>query len=124
MSDLDDFQAKIDAARKQASGADDKKGGAPNENSREGVQAGIELVGAIFVGGAIGYGLDYWLDTKPLFMITLFFLGVFTGFYNVYRVTQNLGTGVGVSKNSKKAHNSDLSDEIKDATNASEQNKD
>ena len=31
-------------------------------------------------------------------MIILFFLGICTGFYNVYRMTQNLGTGIGVKR--------------------------
>jgi len=78
-----------------------------NDDSRAGMQAGVELVGAIAIACAIGYGLDQWLGTQPLFIILMFFLGVATGFYNVYRVTQNLGTNVG---------HSGLSDEKKKAT--------
>lgn len=110
-NELQSLQDKINAARglKKV-----PQSSAKNENSREGVQAGIELVVAIFAGGAIGYGLDQWLDTQPLFMIILFFLGVATGFYNVYRVTQNLGTAVGSSASHKKSEDSDLSEPEKD----------
>ncbi|MFN3701323.1 MAG: AtpZ/AtpI family protein [Alphaproteobacteria bacterium] len=63
--------------------------------AKQGIQAGVELVAAIFIPTAIGYGLDNWLGTKPLFILVLFFLGICTGFYNVYRISQNMGTAVG-----------------------------
>lgn len=73
--------------------------------SKQGIQAGIELVGAIFLPTAIGYMLDQWLDTQPAFMLILFFLGICTGFYNVYRITQNMGTAVGVKSPEKDTQN-------------------
>lgn len=73
--------------------------------SKQGIQAGVEFVGAIFLPTAIGYGLDQWLETKPAFMLILFFLGICTGFYNVYRVTQNMGTAVGNKKPEKVEEN-------------------
>jgi len=69
-----------------------------SSNSREGVQAGIELVAAIGVCVAIGYGLDKWLETKPLFLLIWFFIGVAVGFYNIYRLSKNMGYGVGYSQ--------------------------
>lgn len=69
--------------------------------ARQGIQAGVELVGAIFLPTAIGYFIDGYFDTRPLFMLILFFLGICTGFYNVYRISQNMGTAVGVKKNKK-----------------------
>jgi ATP synthase protein I len=69
--------------------------------ARQGIQAGVELVGAIFLPTAVGYFIDGYFDTRPLFMLILFFLGICTGFYNVYRISQNMGTAVGVKKNKK-----------------------
>lgn len=66
--------------------------------SKAGIQAGIELVGAIAVSTALGVALDRWLDTNPAFTLVLFFLGVVVGFFNVYRVSQNLGSAVGYSQ--------------------------
>lgn len=71
--------------------------------ARRGAQAGIELVIAVFLPTAIGYMIDDWLDTRPLFMLILFVLGICTGFYNVYRITQNIGTAVGNKKRDKDA---------------------
>lgn len=99
MSDLDQLEEKIKKARHQDS-IDKKvlKQVEATSDSRAGIQAGVELVGSIAVSTAIGYGLDHWLGTKPLFLILLFFLGVFAGFFNVYRVSQNLGGSVGYSE--------------------------
>lgn len=92
MSDTDELKEKISAAKE-----------AVNPKKKEpdqGLQAGYELVGSIFLFAAIGYGLDRWLDTKPAFMMGLFFVGVIVGFYNVYRTVNNMGGTVGL-KNTK-----------------------
>ena len=49
------------------------------------MRAASELAAALIVGGVLGYWLDKWLDTKPLFMILLFFAGFVAGFMNIYR---------------------------------------
>jgi len=43
------------------------------------------LVGAVVVGGLIGYLLDRWLHTKPILMVVLGFLGFFGGLRDVLR---------------------------------------
>ena len=43
------------------------------------------LVGAIVVGGLIGYFLDRWLHTWPVFMIVLGGVGFFAGVRDVLR---------------------------------------
>ena len=52
-----------------------------------GLRAGSEFVAAILVGGAIGWGLDWALKTKPAFTIVFFLLGVAAGVWNVIRAT-------------------------------------
>lgn len=44
-----------------------------------------EFVSAIFVGAAIGYGLDYLLGTSPFLTILFFLLGFVAGVLNVLR---------------------------------------
>ena len=90
---MTDDLKNLDEKLKQAKGEEEKP-----SNSREGMQAGLELVIAIAVCVAIGYGLDNWLETKPLFIIIFFFVGVIVGFYNIYRLSQNIGYGVGYSQ--------------------------
>jgi ATP synthase protein I len=52
-----------------------------------GLRAGSEFVAAILVGGAIGWGIDWLLHTKPAFTIVFFLLGVVAGVWNVIRAT-------------------------------------
>ena len=43
------------------------------------------MVGAIIVGGAIGYFLDFWLHTKPILMFLFGCLGFVAGVRDVLR---------------------------------------
>ena len=75
-----------------------------SESMAVGLRAGAELVTSIAAGGLIGYWLDNWLETKPIFLIAMLLLGVITGFVNVWRTTQNIGYQVGykdIKKNDK-----------------------
>ncbi|MEM8833146.1 MAG: AtpZ/AtpI family protein [Pseudomonadota bacterium] len=66
-----------------------------DKNLDAGARAGVELVGALLGGALIGYGLDYFLETSPLFFIIFTLLGTVTGFYNIYKITMGTGTSVG-----------------------------
>ena len=81
--------AEKDEKKQDLEKADDKN------DMNMGLRAGAELITSILAGGLIGYGLDKWLDTKPIFLIAMLILGVITGFVNVWRTTQNIGYKVG-----------------------------
>lgn len=51
-------------------------------------RAGIELVSAFIVGILIGYGLDYWLSTKPIFIIIFAVLGMVAGIFNIWHLVK------------------------------------
>lgn len=86
-----------------------------DENVNVGARAGVELVGAIIGGALVGYGIDSYFETKPIFFFIFIFLGVITGFYNIYKITLNVGTSVGfkglksASKNAKQSPNLETS---------------
>ncbi|MBF0628976.1 MAG: AtpZ/AtpI family protein [Magnetococcales bacterium] len=44
-----------------------------------------ELASAVFVGGGIGYLLDYWIGTEPWLTVVFFILGLAAGFRDMYR---------------------------------------
>ena len=46
----------------------------------------VELVSALLVGLAIGWALDHFLKTKPLFLILFVLLGGVAGMFNVWRI--------------------------------------
>lgn len=63
--------------------------------ANEGLQAGIELIGAIVGGGVLGYALDFIFGTEPILLILFLFLGIAAGFLSVWKITQGIGTAVG-----------------------------
>lgn len=65
------------------------------ENMNMGFRAGAELITPIAVGAFIGWLLDGWLDTTPIFLIIFLLFGIGAGFLGVYRVTNNIGGSVG-----------------------------
>lgn len=48
---------------------------------------GISMVAATLLGLAIGYYLDQWLETRPIFTIIMLLFGIAAGFRNVYVLT-------------------------------------
>ncbi|MCB1651880.1 MAG: AtpZ/AtpI family protein [Alphaproteobacteria bacterium] len=106
MSDLGDLEARIDAAQ------DKHKPKEESELSKT-LNAGMEFTAPILGGILIGYGLDRWLETKPIFILSLFLLGVGAGFVNIYKASQNIGGTIGYSelhqreKNAKTSQNAD-----------------
>ena len=49
-----------------------------------------ELVGAVVVGGAVGWALDRVFRTAPILLIVMFFAGVAAGFRNVLRTAREM----------------------------------
>jgi ATP synthase protein I len=66
-------------------------GGEPSKEGRTDSSIAIafkmsfEIVAAVVVGAGLGWLLDRWFGTTPLFMIVFFFLGAAAGFMSVIR---------------------------------------
>lgn len=45
--------------------------------------ASYTLIGAVLLLGGIGFGIDRWLNTTPIFSLGGFFLGLIVGFYEL-----------------------------------------
>ena len=76
-----------------AASASQTGGGFGGSGATLGLQAGGEFVAAIILGGAIGWGLDWLLGTKPWLLIVFFLLGTVAGVRNVIRVASPKGRG-------------------------------
>tara|TARA_B100000686_G_scaffold190486_1_gene197173 strand:- start:8506 stop:8802 length:297 start_codon:yes stop_codon:yes gene_type:complete len=44
-----------------------------------------ELFANVLVGGCIGWTLDYFLETKPIFLIIFLIIGIISGIYTSYK---------------------------------------
>ena len=90
-SSFKDFDARLKEVR--------RRGGPPVDNSGEtrkstpwgdGLQVGIELIAGIVGGALLGWGLDHWFGTKPLFLIVLLLLGGAAGMLNAVRAMRRM----------------------------------
>ncbi len=98
----EDFEARLRQAKAKQAKRTGPEGGTGRPSAGSGLgfalRISTELVAGIAVGVGIGLGLDYWLDTRPWFMILFFFLGAGAGMLNVYRTVTGIGHAVGYKK--------------------------
>ncbi len=67
----------------------------------------VELVAGVAVGGFMGWMLDYWLGTLPLFLIVFLFLGMGAGLMNIWRAASGRGLKVGYFDDNRNAEGAD-----------------
>ena len=84
MNDIKNLGEKINKIKLKKSKIDNKN----NSSLGIAMRLSSELVAAVFVASLIGFYLDKWLETKPLFLIFFFFLGAVTGILNVVRTSK------------------------------------
>jgi ATP synthase protein I len=91
--DLDQFDAKLKAARDriEGPGAQGSKKG-PSNDSLVGVgyRMSIELVVGICAGLGLGWLVDTQMGTKPWFMLVFMFVGLAAGIFNVVRLSKDI----------------------------------
>ena len=88
----DSFEERLRAARSRQGleSAPPKGGGSPDPFGGSpwgiGLRVGVELVAALAIGVAIGWLLDRWLGTRPIFLGIFVLLGGAAGVLNVWRI--------------------------------------
>jgi ATP synthase protein I len=86
-----DSLGELDRRLKQARKAD-HRGDQQSENRGSalgfGFKIAVDLVCAVAVGFGLGYFLDWWLGTSPLFLLIMLPLGMAAGILNVMRAAK------------------------------------
>ena len=87
----EDFESRLREARNRLEEQSLDKPAEPsagrmNAGMALGFRIATELVAAVAVGAGIGLLLDYWLETRPWFLIVFVLLGAVAGMMNVYRL--------------------------------------
>lgn len=86
---LDELERSLDEAQRKL----DAKSEATNQTSSQGLSIAyricIDLLAGVLVGGFIGYQLDEWLETKPIFFVVCFCFGVAGSGFNIYRMVKD-----------------------------------
>lgn len=90
---FDRFDARLKRLRAARAAAEEAEGERPKGRVRlaDGFQVGIELVAGMIGGLLVGWGLDSWFGTLPLFLVVFLFLGFAAGMLNVYRTLKRMG---------------------------------
>lgn len=91
--DLNQFDAKLKAARDRIEGKADQGSGKGSYNDSlagVGYRMSIELVVGICVGLGLGWLVDSQMGTKPLFLLIFMFLGLAAGIFNVVRLSKDV----------------------------------
>lgn len=88
MSELDELSKKIAAAKQSRKVSPENMDSGDAETKKEmsfGMRVGVELFAGILVGSGLGYAIDYFANTLPLFLIIFMIVGAFAGFWNIYK---------------------------------------
>ena len=95
MTKLDDLDTALDAAKAKHEKLNPK---APSNYSKEmnlGIRAFMEMLGVLLGSGLMGWALDAYFKTSPLMLIIFVILGIVAAFFNLYKLSRNLGTAIG-----------------------------
>ena len=85
---LADIEERLRKAREKRD--DVRRVEAPNSKLGIAFRLVTELMAAVIVGGAIGWGLDRLLGTGPFLLIVMFMVGVASGIYTVVRTAHRM----------------------------------
>lgn len=81
MDKLTELGKKIEAMQHNSK----KKPIQPAANSEGAWVVASELIGGVTIGGLLGYYLDDYFHTKPLFLLILLILGLISSLYTIYK---------------------------------------
>ena len=89
---LEDLDSKIKTAQKgqKTLGKKPKKAITSGADLGMGMKIASDLIAGVLVGIFLGYTLDNFLETKPLFIVVFVFVGFIAGMVNVYRTAEKI----------------------------------
>ena len=85
---LDEFEGRLQRAR--TARTDETHSEPPPSGLATALRLAAEMISTLLVGGAIGWFLDRWLDTKPWLLLVFLLLGALAGMLNAYRAAMRM----------------------------------
>ena len=86
---LKSLEAKLKAAREQNQGPGAVSGGSEGQTGLGyGSRLSVEIIASLLAGLGLGWVIDHFAGTKPLFMLVFMFAGLGIGIYNVMRMSR------------------------------------
>jgi ATP synthase protein I len=93
MKDIKEIETRLKIAKKNIKKNEQNEIGTNATSLGKALKISTELVAAVVVGTTIGFLLDNWFDTKPLFIILFFFMGVSAGVLTVFKSAKKMNKG-------------------------------
>lgn len=90
MKNIKEISTRLKIAKKNIKKNKEKNTGVNAASFGKALKISTELVASVVVGSTIGFLLDNWFGTKPLFIICFFFMGVAAGILSVFRSAKKI----------------------------------
>ena len=90
MKNFKEISTRLKIAKKNIKNTQNNSESSNAASIGKALKISTELVAAVVVGSTIGFLLDNWFGTKPLFIICFFFMGVAAGILNVFRSAKKM----------------------------------
>jgi ATP synthase protein I len=94
MTKLDDLDARLKSARAQYEKEEAPRPSAYSKEMNLGLRAFMEMIGVLLGSGLMGWALDDYFGTAPIILLIFVILGVGAAFFNLYKLSRNLGTAI------------------------------
>jgi ATP synthase protein I len=88
---LRELEQKLDTGNDGREGMSEDERGRRSSALGKALRLSTELVAGVFVGGFVGWLLDRWLKTLPLFLVVFLLLGIAAGLLNAVREARKMG---------------------------------
>ncbi len=95
MSKIDDFEIKLAAAQGDRESSAASAAPQYSREMNQGIRAFMEMLGVLLGSGLMGWALDKYFETSPFLLIIFVILGIIAAFFNLYKLSKNLGTAIG-----------------------------
>jgi ATP synthase protein I len=95
MANQNDFDTRLKAAQAQHHKDTAAPPSAYSKEMNQGIRAFMEMLGVILGSGIMGWVLDDFFGTAPTILIIFVILGIGAAFFNLYKLSRNLGTAIG-----------------------------
>lgn len=88
---LESLDAKLKAARERNQGPESASGPSDGQSGLGyGSRLSVEIIASLLAGLGLGWVIDHFAGTQPLFMLVFMFLGLGVGIYNVIRMSARM----------------------------------
>ena len=95
---LEEISGKIDSYRSSQNDINSKDEASRGKQISIAMRLSTELVVSCIVGAVLGWYMDKWLDTKPIFFIILLILGIISGIKTAINTSKQLYENIPKSK--------------------------